>query len=165
MEFPVEFKYMLSADEVFEASKEAGLFKTSGRRRWIYTFLLAISVIFNLFTYFFSEKSGNFLIIAGLSAAVLFAIWYYPERELRNKAEHNKTERPVPVKISEDKIEISEDEMKWEVLFDNTFSFKDSEKYLIIYSKAGRVVAFPKKDIEAEILPKLTEFFESKSVK
>lgn len=165
MEFPYEFKYTLTSDEIYEASKDAGLFKTSGTRRIVYTVLLVLSCLMNLYIYFFKEKSGNYLMVAALSLAVLFAVWYYPEREMKNKAERQATKKPVPAKVYEDRIEISEDEQKWDVVFDNTFSFKESEKFLLIFSRAGRVVAFPKRDIDAEILPELTKFFESKSTK
>jgi hypothetical protein len=157
------FSYTLSQQEVYDASVAAELFKTAGKRKYLWVAILAFIGVVNTILYFvYQRKDSSNLFLAVVSFAMIAVVLLLPIYEMKKRARSNATTTLVPVLCFEDKLIIGEEEGQWEVHFDEHFKYKDTEKFLIVYSNKGRVAAFPKKDLTEEQVTQLIEIFEAK---
>ncbi|MDR1565414.1 MAG: YcxB family protein [Oscillospiraceae bacterium] len=160
----LKFSYTLSQQEVYDASVAAELFKTAGKRKYVWVAILAIVGVVNAILYFvYQRKESSSLLLSVVSFAMIAVVLLLPIYEMKKRARNNATTTPVPVLCFEDKLLIGEAEGQWEVSFDEHFKYKDTEKFLIVYSNKGRVAAFPKKDLTEEQLKELIKIFTTRN--
>lgn len=160
----ISFKYTMSEKEVYDASIFAGIFEIKNKTmKYVLTAACALAGVYNVVMCFLSpEYAKSTLTLAVICAALIAFLWLMPVSEMKKRARNNAFSRPIPVQVSDEKILIDEGEKQWFIKYDDSFSYKENDEFMVIFSRNGRIVAFPKRDIGQDNLDKMKSLFETK---
>lgn len=138
-----EFSYSLTYNEAYHCLKNAGLYKTSGKRAIVYTVLMAIAALGFFFSYIV-RNDINWLIFSIISLAVIAVIWAVPAFQLKKLAKINSDGRIIKAKVYKDKILIDANNDKWEISLDTTNRLKIFDDIYIFYTgEKGQIFVIP----------------------
>lgn len=124
--FCEELSFSLTVDEAYTCLKNAGIFKTSGKRAVLYTVLMAIA-----------------------------AIWIVPYVQLRRLAKENAKGNIIRAKVREDMIEITGENSTWEIPLDKTSRLSQKGSLMIFHTENGQLFAIPERAVSGGMLPKI----------
>lgn len=151
-----DFSYSLTYDEAYHCLKNAGLYKTSGKRAIVYTVLMVIAALGFFFSYIV-KNDINWLVFTFVSLAVIAVIWIVPAVQLKRLAKINSDGRIIKVKVFDDKIFIDGNDNKWKLNLDKTNKLKIFDDIYILYTaERGKIFVIP-----TRVLNKNTEAAEA----
>lgn len=152
--FCEELAFSLTVDEAYTCLKNAGIFKTSGKRAVLYTVLMAIAAAGFFISYVFGQNY-NWLIFSVISLLVIAAIWIVPYVQLRKLAKENAKGNIIRAKVREDMIEITGENSTWEIPLDQTSRLSLKGDLLIFHTENGQLFAIPERAVPKGKLAKI----------
>lgn len=144
--FCEDISFSLTVDEAYICLKNAGIFKTSGKRAVLYTVLMAIAAAGFFISYIFGQNY-NWLIFAVICLLVIAAIWIVPFVQLRRLAKENAKGTVIRAKVREDMIEIIGENSAWEIPLNQTARFSQKGSLLILHTENGQLFAIPERAV------------------
>lgn len=152
--FCEELSFSLTVDEAYICLKNAGIFKTSGKRAVLYTVLMAIAAAGFFISYIFGQNY-NWLIFSVICLLVIAAIWIVPYVQLRRLAKENAKGNIIRAKVREDMIEITGENSTWEIPLDKTSRLSQKGSLMIFHTENGQLFAIPERAVSGGMLPKI----------
>lgn len=147
-----EISYSLTYNEAYHCLKNAGLYKTSGKRAIVYTVLMVIAALGFLISYIV-KNDINWLIFSGVSIAVIVVIWLVPAIQLKKLAKINSDGKIIKARIYRDKILINTNDEKWEISLDTKNRLKIYDDIYIFYTgEKGQIFVIPTRVLNEEII-------------
>lgn len=144
--FCEDISFSLTVDEAYICLKNAGIFKTSGKRAVLYTVLMAIAAAGFFISYIFGQNY-NWLIFAVICLLVIAAIWIVPYVQLRRLAKENAKGTVIRAKVQEDMIEIIGENSAWEIPLNQTARFSQKGSLMILHTENGQLFAIPERAV------------------
>lgn len=144
--FCEDISFSLTVDEAYICLKNAGIFKTSGKRAVLYTVLMAIAAAGFFISYIFGQNY-NWLIFAIICLLVIAAIWIVPYVQLRRLAKENAKGTVIRAKVQEDMIEIIGENSAWEIPLNQTARFSQKGSLMILHTENGQLFAIPERAV------------------
>lgn len=144
--FCEDISFSLTVDEAYICLKNAGIFKTSGKRAVLYTVLMAIAAAGFFISYIFGQNY-NWLIFAVICLLVIAAIWIVPYVQLRRLAKENAKGTVIRAKVQEDMIEIIGENSAWEIPLNQTARFSQRGSLMILHTENGQLFAIPERAV------------------
>lgn len=152
--FCENISFSLTADEAYICLKNAGIFKTSGKRAVIYTVLMAVAAACFFFSSFLGQNY-NWLIFGVFALLVIAVIWIVPHVQLKKLARENAKGNVIKAAVFADRIEITGDESTWNIPLDQTSRLSLKGNMLIFHTENGQLFAIPERAVEAGKLEKI----------
>ena len=138
-----QISFYLTEEQIYQALKSRGVFRTQGIRAIVQTaLLLLLGAGFFISYFYYSDSSGLFLGI--VSAAAIAMIWLVPWLGLRSRARKAVPGKATSVRLSPETLTVGEGNGQWEFPLDHTGFFWQTEELLLLETSFGRMTVIPK---------------------
>lgn len=161
MEEQISFRLM--EEEIYQALRSRGIFRTQGVRAIVQTILLAVLAT-GFFISYFCYQDGSGLFLGIVSAAVIGMIWMVPWFGLRSRARKSTPQKEVCVHLCPDTLTIGEGEGQWEFPLDHTGFCWQTQTLLLLETSFGRMTVIPKSAFSAEQAEKWLPLIAEKTI-
>ena len=149
-----DISFSLTEEEAYICLKNAGIFKTSGKRAVLYTLFMAIAAAGFFISYIFGQNY-NWLIFAVICLLVIAVIWIVPYVQLKKLAKENAKGDVIRASVREDMIEIKGDGSMWEIPLNRTSRLSEKGNMLILHTENGQLFTIPERAIPSEKLAEI----------
>lgn len=150
-EFCENIAFSLTTDEAYICLKNAGIFKTSGKRAVIYTVLMAVAAVCFFYSSFLGQNY-NWMIFGVIALAVIAVIWIVPYFQLKKLARENAKGNIIKVAVFHDRIEITGNQSTWNIALDQTSRLSLTGNMLILHTENGQLFAIPERAVNSSNL-------------
>lgn len=149
-----DISFSLTEEEAYICLKNAGIFKTSGKRAVLYTLFMAIAAAGFFISYIFGQNY-NWLIFAVICLLVIAVIWIVPYVQLKKLAKENAKGDVIRASVREDMIEIKGDGSRWEIPLNRTSRLSEKGNMLIFHTENGQLFTIPERAVPPEKLAEI----------
>lgn len=161
--FCEDISFTLTVEEAYICLKNAGIFKTSGKRAVLYTLFMAIAAAGFIISYIFGQNY-NWLIFAVICLLVIAVIWIVPYVQLKKLAKENAKGNVIQASVREDMIEIKGDSSRWEIPLNRTSRLSEKGNMLIFHTENGQLFTIPERAVPPDKLAKIKKIVKKGTV-
>ncbi len=146
----IRISYTLKRPEIYEALRHSGSCRTTVRKTWIRTAVLAACLLIFLVCGLVRENGGIFLRFSVICALLIVMIWLVPFLERRRRAVSLADGREISLAVYPDVIEIGRDAGAWKILLDGSAELSILPKIILVYEE-DRMLMIPQRCIGPSI--------------
>lgn len=147
----IRLSYTLSREEAVACLKRAHIYKTTGRRAWLESGILAIAAALFFVSYFLYQGGYN-LVLGILSLVLIAVIWLVPYFDMRKRAEEIAGGKKVEVEIYPDEVVVGSGEGQWEIPLDGTSNFEEFDDLMVLFTPKNAILAMPMRAMEPSVI-------------
>lgn len=147
----IRLSYTLTREEAVACLKRAHIYKTTGRRAWLESGILAVAAALFFVSYALYQGGYN-LVLGILSLALIAVIWLVPYFDMRKRADEVAGGKKIEVEIYPDEVVVGSGEGQWEISLDGTSNFEEFDDLMVLFTPKNAILAIPMRAMEPSVI-------------